>query len=466
MNPDEDEGDANMDLEEFVTKFTLPHVAKVKEGVYDAYAQNSTDISNGELLEIYRVMYPMEVTLEFLHSTSDAAKQRVKTSTVNDELKFHILSRNEKPAVYRTIADVVRLWPLMVRCEMDDANESVAVVDGVALHRPAFRRNDELRPVRKIWVDRNLLLECKEERTKQLIRLPATDAGRFLELTDPKSYTLQELIDIAVVDRRLKIDRSGKSISFRGVPRDYSGTLLLSKPEVNVQASRLQQDEYSLEVTVSDPFLVPIDCGIVLSPRDETYQQKPSIYKTYSLSSLIGLPSLTYPSVARVVSWTEQSCVLQNHLIRPGDYLVFHARRSVNWILANGRHSFFLIPSTNRGTFLCNPGKSPLKLDFLETQQFPINVLYFNDPDDSALEGESLSLDAFIKDEPCVLASKIFGDRVGIAFHLPLRTKIRVQPAEWRGERLSRDPPTKFSTYDDSVEEIPIGLYEEILERG
>lgn len=462
---DKVEADVNMTLEEFVTKFTLPHFARVKEGFYDSYTPNSLEISNGELLELYRVVYPLTVTLEFAQSTS-GTKQKVSMSTMNDDLRFHVLSRSQKPFVYPTIEEVIRAWPLMVKCKTDDTNKSGSVVDGDALRRPAFKKNDELTLVRKIWDDdRTPVLECKVQSTKQLIRLPATDAGQFLELTDPKSYTLQELIDIALVERRLKLEQSVKCkpISLKGIPRDYSGTLHLSKPLVQVQVSRLQQGEYSSDFAVTDPFLVPIDCGIVLSPRDETYQQKPSIYKTYTLSLLLEMSTFKYPSVTRVVSWKEQSGFLQNHLIRPGDYLVFYSRRSVNWILAHSPDRYFLIPVTNRGKFVCNRNKSQLKLDLLERQPFPITVQLFSDVD-TTLESESLSLDAYIKDEPCVLACKIFGGRVGTAFHLPLRTKIRVLPVEWRGERLPKDP-TRFSTYDDSVQEIPFSLYEEIMEQ-
>lgn len=467
-------GQLDSTLEDFIAWTVLPQRAKVTQGYYEEGDEDGNrEFSNGEIVDIRRVLCPL-VDLNYT-PRGTLTEAKVTVSTRIQHVRFHVATRKEalnlsKPLAFGSAKQLADNWPNMVRLTGD---LRVAVGAG-ARSEVIASKGDELRLIRLVFDDSHgVQLELNNHRSQQLVRIPYDCASSFVETQDPRSYTLQELVDMARVPRHLKIDFSGSGsgtgstrdrVRIRGIPPDYRGILKMDKPSALVEIARVLVNESTGTEYHGAPLLVPLDCDIRLAAREEAYQPLP--FETLHLSKLEGRHAAKIPSVARVVAWTEESTVLRNHVTRPGDQLVVFAMTSVDKILAHSDGRFFLIPVSHRGCFTRTSRASKLDLKSLGKSSFPFAVRYSNASeyrntvDEYLPTDKDLTFDRYVKAEGSVVVSKLFGDVIGYGFHLPLRTKITVRlEKRWK---ISKDPPG-MSHMDSCSEEILGTLYNELM---
>lgn len=463
--------DSDYSLESFVWRVELPHRAKVTEGYYEPGDEDGDrEFSNGEILEVRRLICPF-VDLTFRHPSNDE-ESTITVSTRNQDLRFRVLTEKEAHGlatskIFCDVREVIERWPNAIKSLTDH----FVKVPGSESSR--ITRGEELRLIRVIndGDAAGVRLELKLRSNNTLIQLPAEFAGSFYELEDPKSYSLQELVDVARVERFLRLDLSevDERPQIRGLPRDFDGLLTMKKPQVLVEIARVLVRETTDEEYTGQPILCPINCDIKLTPREVAYMPLP--FENFPLESLGKVCKERLPFVARLVSWNEETAILQNHMTRPGDDLVVYSHTSVDKILAHCGKRYFLIPVYHRGCFK-RAGKSKkdqveVELGSLESKTFPCEVRYSNTSeyhntiDDHLPLKEKLIFDQFVKAEPCVVVSKLFGDVIGGGYHLPLRTKIAVR-MERRWKR-SMATPQHMSHLDCCSEEITEELHHEMI---
>lgn len=461
----------DLPLSRFVREITLPHRAKVKEGYYEEGDDDGNrEFSNGDIIDVRRIICPLVV----LGYEDPVSQKEVRTSvtTRNPDVRFNVLTKKEmtaKPRHFRSVQELIDSWPLMVKCLSE--HKVPVSADGKEPEFVTLQMEDELRLVRMIFDGKGgTFLECLLQRTMQLIQFQSTDPGSFVEVPDRMSYTLREIVDIALVERNLRVDYSPENPQSlpSGLPSDYAGVVVMEKPEVFVEICRLFKDEDSEKYVLSTPILVPIDCDIQISPRHEDYTDIPN--EPRRLVELGASPEHVFPVVARIVGWTEQSGILLHHVTRPGDNVMIYARTAIDRILAHCNEKYFLIPTTHSGRFLRVHGKSKkpteIQLNSLCDDSFPFNVQYhgnnaYSNTRDDLPWPAVLTFTAFIKADPCVLVSKLFGDVIGEGFHLPLRTNVVVQLQ--RRVKNGAKSPTRMSMFDNCSEEISGSTYTELM---
>lgn len=148
----------------------------------------------------------------------------------------------------------------------------------------------------------------------------------------------------------------------------------------------------------------------------------------------------------------QETIVLENHLIRPLDQIVFYRMEPVRKLLAvccrdgsnrhsDGRHqmaqqssSYYVIPINHCGPFSYIDRRSTLSqvTSLSELDSFPVRIAYAGCGSSSEAEDRVLPVDQTLTveriiDDQTVLAAKMFGmDAVGRGFHLPIRTQLLV----------------------------------------
>lgn len=456
----------NMSLENFVRRFQLPHSAKVIEGYQGEYEM---EFSTGEVLMIYRAAYPLSVSLTLNDPPPPGKAKQVSISVANADVRFLVVSRYEEPRIFRSVKEVIDAWPLAIKSLTDD----LAGDDGGTPRSESgcglrYRRHDQLRLLgsRLHQSENSVLVECHLTRTRRTVVLSEHDRGEFLEVVDPQSFTVQELIDLPRATRTLRLDASVRgSSSLGGIPADYGGTLTMNKPDVKVQIARVLEGDLEENVTLSDPVLVPIDCNITLAPREEIYRQD-NLFLVHSLSGIVENSSSQFPFVVRVVQVIQTSAVLLIHTVHTNDLMVIFSRKPVRKILSHCGDRYFLVPVDHQGTFVANGSKQRLNLAKLGAASFPMQVRYVIKDYANMIEDlpsdDVIAFDAIIGDDVSAVAAKIFDENVGNAFHVSLSANVRVQKTNWRGKL--HQVPAKMSPYADCSEEISEERYNDIME--
>ena len=467
--------DINMSFEDFVSFFPIPQRAKILEGYWECGECDTREFSAEEVIDIQRILCPF-VRLAF-RCPKTGTRMSQSVTPRYPKLRFRVVtekefSKLEKSREFKGVDELIKVWPHVVETQFDQEVEHGDV--------PAFLAGDRLRMIRIVPLPHGeKALECKNSRTLQLIQLPLDYGGVFCEVEDPKGYTLQELVDIAKVPRILKIIQNSvngteQPIPISGIPAGFDDYLEMEKPALLVEINRV---EYQIEETDEDVYrnlLVPIDCEIYLAPRSDTYRCL--VNKCEQLKKLVIESSNSFPFIARITGWKEETTVLQNHVTRPGDLLLFYSNREedkVKKILARFEQRYFLIPTSHEGNFsrIAAKGKdlADLHLDSLdEDSSFPFEVEYnnaipYSNIRDCLLPSDvRLTFEAFVT-EQSVVVSKLFGDTIGQAFHLPLRTNLQVKfERRWK-MRLPKECTEKMSVFDWHAEEIVGTMYNEIM---
>lgn len=465
--------DVSLPLSRFVREVNLPQRAKVREGYYEeGDADGNREFSNDDVVDVRRVICPL-VILRYEDPVSQKVV-RVSATTRNPDVRFHVLTRQEmtraaKPRHLRFVQELIDSWPNVVKCLSE--HTILCSPDGKGPESVTILKDDELRLIRMIFDGKGgSFLECRVQRTTQLVRLQPSYAGSFVEVPDRMSYTLRELVDAAWVERNLRVDYSLEEQPClpNGIPNNYTGVLVMEKPEVLVEMCRLLRYEDSVKNVLSPPLLVPIDCDIQVSPRHEEYTTLPN--EPRSLVELGAVADHVFPVLARIVGWTEQSGILVNHMTRPGDHVILYARTAIDRVVARCGEKYFLIPTTHSGCFLRLHGKSrestETQMNSLSNESFPFNVQYnssdtYTNTRDDLPSSSMLTFSALIKADPCVVISKLFGDVIGEGFHLPLRTNITIQ-LQKRGKNAAKGP-SRMSLFDNCSEEISESAYKKLM---
>jgi hypothetical protein len=181
----------------------------------------------------------------------------------------------------------------------------------------------------------------------------------------------------------------------------------------------------------------------------------------------------------------QETTVLQNQRIRPGDQLVFYHIETVKKFAMhcqsqhdNTMNSYFLVPLNYPNKFHCSlngqHGKNgtaingSVYLDDLEeiiaTYPFTIQASHNADYEnwmDVLPSDKKLTITSFV-DDKCIVAAKIGGgggDHVNSTFHLPLRTRVKIRfERRWK----AKTPPT-WSKSDNLAEELTETAYKKVL---
>jgi len=193
----------------------------------------------------------------------------------------------------------------------------------------------------------------------------------------------------------------------------------------------------------------------------------------------------------------QETTVLRNHAVRPGQLLVFFERVTVaklavirddcSDVTERRRRRHLLVPLTHGGRFQRTQAAFALQLTDLSRSPlgYPLTLTYHEQTDyrnlqDELLPAESLLRADGIVDEDCVLVARISEDDEFVAatlpqehgrhrtetfisaedaFHLPLRTKLTV----CLGRRLRRPVRRVLSCRKDMVEELCEDAYNKLV---
>lgn len=456
----------NMSLENFVKRFQLPHSAKVIEGYQGEY---DMEFSTGEVLMVYRAAYPLSVSLTLNDPPPAGKAKQVSISAVNDDVRFHVVSRYDEPRIFRSVKEVIDSWPLTIKSLTDDVTGDGGGTRSGSGSGQRYRRHDQLRLLgsRLHQTENTVLLECRLARTRQTVLLSEHDRGEFLEVADQQSFTVQELVDLPRATRTLRLDASARGSSYpSGIPANYGGTLTMNKPDVKVQIARVLEGDLDDNVTLSDPVLVPVDCSITVAPRDDVYRQD-ILFPMHSLRGIVENAASQFPFVVRVAQVIQTSAVLLIHTVHTNDLVVIFSRKPVHKILSHCGDRYFLVPVTHQGYFVANGGSNDrLDLAKLGAVSFPMQVRYVIKDYANMIEDlpsdDVIAFDALIDDDVSAVAAKVFDENVGSAFHVSLSANVKVQKTNWRGKL--HQVPAKMSPYADCSEEISEERYNEIME--
>jgi hypothetical protein len=345
------------------------------------------------------------------------------------------------------------------------------------------------------------MLECRKNASPDIIRLPFDYLGPFKEVVDDsKLYTIGELIKTARVPRVLRLRHSDQRPSaltssseavderpwIDGIPTNFDGVVEMERPEFFVEVALVvDPDEDDEDMRLGPKLLVPIDSQIRVEPRESDYTVVSG--QQLRLIELVRKKPSILPRIVRVVDWNEETTILKNHFVRPGQLFVAFERRLVAKLaVAAGRRRFF-VPVTHGGHFrrLDSPGKSLIDLGQLPRSTrhlqsgaaaaaaaadiYPFSMRYQEDGDyvnldDNLLPTDtSLRVDGVIEEDSLVMA-RISDDAVeqanmDDAFDVPLRTRLILHLCE----RLLRPVKRVFSVRNDFVEEVTEAIYNNVL---
>ena len=467
----------HMPLKDFVSIFPLPQRAKVTMGYYEVgESETNREFAAEDTIDVRRVICPFVCLTYTDPKTGQSGRASV---TIKLPFRFQVVTRQDaenlpSPQVFNNVQETVSAWPLAVRALEDHVPTEGRIV--------RFQEGDRLRLVRiAVTPNGQKTLELKSKQTGELIQLPMTYVGKFAELGDRRLYTLLELVEIAPVRRTLKLFSHDPNVApIPGIPRGYDGVIVLEKPMLLVEVCGIFPPDLK-EETGASKFLVPIDCEIEMSPRDVNYLcQVENFLDLGKLMTQVEKSYSDYPFVVRVIDWKEETTILQNQVVRPGDLLVIYGRDTVCKIRARIGTRTVLIPVNHPGNFSLssrNTGKNSngpfLCLQQLENACFPFSVTYSSEVDcpysnqaDSLLEEltekDPMVFESFEKDEPCVIVSKLFSDAIGAGFHLPLRTGLQVRyHSSWKRPEKT---PRNLSASNCFAEEV--GLASSVVRAG
>lgn len=478
--------EAVMSLEDFVTCYSLPQRAKVICGYWEASTDGCDDSSRefaaDEIIHLAQVVCPFVNLL--VDDPSSGRTIGISLSIGFQGARFRVVSHRESvgsktPRVFKTVREMVTVFPHTVKALAGHRN----AVD----EEKMFNNGDRLRLVRVVSLPGGgKALECKLLRgNMRLLQLPIAYEGNFAEVDDPRGYSLHELVSIARVPRTLKIcpNVASPSAIIPGIPANFNGCVTMERPQLLVHIERVQQQEDgNPDGAEADgkPFLVPVDCPIEISLREDTYQG--SDFSSLTTKDLVKKYGASTPFVARVTDWFEETSVLHQHLVRPGHELVFIREETRSNILVrekpHKRH--FLIPIDHNGSFFrlnhiredCGvTRRTLLDLKSLEDASFPFDVVctkddnpYSNLPEDVLPMDMTLTFEAFVKEDPTVVVAKLADGIICKCFHLPTRTGLSLQfERRWHTAGQAEAFKQRWSDRDCLAEEISGTVYNEFM---
>lgn len=166
----------------------------------------------------------------------------------------------------------------------------------------------------------------------------------------------------------------------------------------------------------------------------------------------------------------QETTVLQNHLVRPGDVLVFYRMETVSKLAMRRGPRFYLVPVGHPSLFRTHDpanGNGPVTLADLMKHpvNYPLSVesvqhgLYVNWTDSTLPSNAALNVETLVE-ERCIVAAKIsHSSHLNEAFHLPLRTKLTIRfENRWKSETNPR-----WSQWDNMAEELTKAAYKDAM---
>lgn len=447
-----------MIFEEFVLTNPLPQRAKVIDGYEYPYRQDFS-FSNGDVIEVRRIQCPF-VALRYIDSET-GSEVRVTLPTDNPTRFRFPPPQTARSRVFSTVKQLVDAWPLVVTARCDHNHPD-----------PAFIAGDRLRLIRlnrsRADGGKTPVLEMKNFATLELVQLPYNYASTFAEATpiDRRLYTLGELAEIARVPRQLVLrheDQNSPDAWIPGLPLDFSGYVTLDKPHYLVEVQAITEKD--LDNVDTNRFLVSIDSDITLAAREPDYVICWSD-RECSLDKLADKSTGVFPRIVSILSWKEETTILQNHFVRPGDRLVLYSLETVRKLAVTVGPRRFLVPLEHPDEFclLRHTTTAPRRLLHLvsTSTRFPLTLErsergHYVNVGDETLPRAALKAEMIVE-EKSVVAAKLDreGRRLHPSFRLPLRTRIELHfHARWK---KSADPPN-VSRWDCMAEEVTKSVY-------
>ena len=458
------EESSSMTLAEFISIFPLPRRAQVTEGFQDPY-NDDNEWSKDDIIQVNRVVCPF-VRLSF-RNPLNGEDICLSVSTKN-RTQFQVVCPMTPVRSFVEVSELVRDWPLLVKVRKDWSPNTACEKYG------GFKCGDRLRLIRQVPSDDGKkLLECSVVDQMRLVQLPMNCQGMFLEISTNRTYTLCELVQMAAVERRLKIVRNVNfPTCIRGVPADFDNTLRFELPQILVELELISELEEMDRVTETGEkledikFLVPADSDIrVMSSGGDAVDRR----RTHTLAQIGLFTADIYPFLTQIGDWSNEPTILYNHHTRPGDQLVIYGvEKSVSKILARcvDHSRYFVIPVNHQGHFvqvLLDGYVKAVHLSDMLKATLPQDVrlrLDKNLTDDPLLDDQAITLEAIIESEDTVLVSKRCIAVIGDSFHLPLRTPMKVVFKQ----HLKAPPKPKLSARDMFAEEISESEYSILIE--
>lgn len=263
--------EAQLTLKEFVTTYTLPQTVAITEG---SFMSHSALLARGDVL-VLNGLAPPQVHLTF-YETATRVQREVTVSTElptkfivlppkeagDDDSECPSLSKHRPLSVvsYPTIADLLMDCPTCF-----EANTSY---DDPYFPGFSIKPGDKFRFVKTIVDSKDkasIRLQCRTE-SGEIISLSSSCRGNFTVVKDETVYTLQELITLANVPRRLKLaPENGVLIDFGdssrdlddeitgipGMPSTFTGVICMSKPEEAIDVTPLDNPDTNWKIPVS-----------------------------------------------------------------------------------------------------------------------------------------------------------------------------------------------------------------------
>jgi hypothetical protein len=469
-----DDDSREMSLEEFIATHSLPQRAKVTGGFDDPYNPDNS-FSNNDVIEVCRVLCPI-VMLAFQHPGTHK-EVRISVSTRNTT-RFRLApltaSPTYTPKVFNNVRQVAEAWPMAVEARMDHATTG-------SRHTMVFKRGDILRVVR---LDRRtsdsgaskVVLEFKNLTSLALFALPLDYDSCFVEVPDnSRTFTLAELADIARVPRKLYLcpedqrmyENNSSQDWIPAIPPDFQGEVLVERPDYLVEVRVLPDTDNETdgeEIYVMERFLVPIECDVTLVACESDYVVMS--HKQCRLEELCQKPPNVLPRVAQILRWEEETTILQNNFIRPGDFLVLYRLENIRKLAVQVEQRYFFVPLNHPNKFVSNNSARIFLLRELppsNQMRFPFQMTFAETPTtDNILPSKATLIVNGVFEEMVVVAAKIAcGEHLKAAFRLPLRTCLELRfQSRWRKGTTS----SKFSPWDGVTEEVTETVYKTALD--
>lgn len=362
-------------LNELTESFDLPQWVEVVGGEEASLeGKGSCNIRKGMILML-RTLAVDNVTLSF-NDTDTGIKRLVQVSP-DSQVKFKVLLpypdfKNPKGerTIYKTVADLFTVCPTYFKA-------NIAYDDP---YLPAIVKSGEIfRFIRKIVdpVDRLTYMQC-EDPDGNIVRLPSECQGDFTAEEDERSYSLSEILELGVVDRKLRLANEamsmvaddpetehvygnlshsdGSSILHRimGLPLTYTGMVTFHKPKMFLAASpsddiqNVMKMPLDLKINVKQ-FQVD-DYERPVHGKENDNQRVSQICKMYQLSELLDTFHEDFPVLATLVRYKDIPSEFV-HCVCPGEDLVVHSIERYERILAKSGDTYFSIAKEYNGRF-------------------------------------------------------------------------------------------------------------------
>jgi len=356
-------------LKEFTECFDLPEWVEIVGGNDAGPAHPTAKGVQKGMIVMLRTLAVDYVTLSF--NDIETGSKRIAKVSPNSQVKFKILlpfpdfkNPKEQRTVYQTVADLLTVCPTYFKSNIpyDDP------------YLPAIVKSGEVfRFIRQIKgkTDRRLYLQC-EDADGNIIELPAECRGDFIAVDDEKSYSLQEILELGIVDRKLKLSREHMKLSvpgeqddhvygnvsvdkslqtIMGLPLTYSGMLTFHCPEMFLVTSPSDN--------IQEMWKVPLDLDIQVkhfkteqyeSPAGSSGANSSPVCKVFKLSELLDTFHEEFPVRATLVHYKDMPEEF-GPCLEPGCDVVIHGIERYDRILAKSGDMHFVISKDMTGRF-------------------------------------------------------------------------------------------------------------------